>query len=66
MDNLGNVFCLALLGGFIGGVGGFMFFCTKILDVINNIEKLENDIETLKFQVGALHAQYYQPFQDEV
>lgn len=64
IENLGNVFCLSLAGGALGGCAAMFFIGMKIHDSIQTMKKLEQDVLTLKIQVAALHAQYYQPFQD--
>lgn len=66
IESLSNIFCLSLLGGALGGCAAMFFIGLKIQDSLRTIRKLEQDVATLKIQVAALHAQYYNPVNEYV
>jgi hypothetical protein len=66
IDSLSNIFCLSLAGGALGGCAAMFFIGLKIQASFETIKKLEQDVQTLKIQVAALHAQYYTPVNEYV
>ena len=66
IENMGNIFCLSLAGGALGGCAAMFFVGLKIQSSLQTIKKLEQDVQTLKIQVAALHAQYYTPVNEYV
>lgn len=59
-----DVFLMSILGGALGFVGALFCSMKKLGGLILDVKRVQSDVQTLKIQMAALHAEFYRPFQD--